>query len=173
MIVSTQRLFPGITNYMRKKIPARRRLRRPKRRSRLPYGSRGVLLSRGERAFYRALFAAVGDQFLIAFKVRAADLLSCSDQAWEQGFGHMVARHHLDFVLCDPESTEILAAVELDDKSHELPKRKRRDDFLNQAFLDAQIPLIRFKAAARYEWWVIAETIRREVGGRRVARNVA
>lgn len=110
---------------------------------------------------------------MIAFKVRAADLLSCSDSAWKAGFGHMVARHHLDFVLCDPNSTEILAAIELDDKSHGLPSRRRRDDFLNQAFFDAQIPLIRFKAAAKYECRMIADTIDRALRGRAPERRVA
>jgi hypothetical protein len=101
-------------------------------------------------AFYRALRSAIGRDYLITFKVRAADLLSCSEESWNAGFGYMVARHHLDFVLCDYGTTHILAAIELDDKSHEREQRQHRDAFLNEAFAAADIPLIRFRAAARY-----------------------
>ena len=110
-------------------------------------------------AFYRALRSAVRRDYLITFKVRAADLLSCGEESWKEGFGYMVARHHLDFVLCDRQTTEICAAIELDDCSHELATRKRRDVFLNEAFAAAKIPLIRFCARSRYDCRVISETI--------------
>src|SRR4051812_48167282 len=110
-----------------------------RRKERLPYRSRGTLLSRGELAFFRVLLRAASSHYLIALKVRAADLLTCSDSAWEAGFGHYVSRHHLDFVLCDKSTTEIMAAIELDDRSHRLTRRKTRDEFLNQAFSDARI----------------------------------
>jgi hypothetical protein len=75
----------------------------------------------------------------------------------------MVARHHLDFVLCEFTSTAILAAIELDDKSHGLPSRKRRDQFLDRAFSAAGIPLLRIRAAARYDSKAIAEAIQRMI----------
>lgn len=146
---------------MRHETPFKRPRNRARSRPLLPFGSRGVLLSRGELAFFRALRRALAGRFLIAFKVRAADLLSCSSSAWEAGFGHMIARHHLDFVLCEPDSTEIHAAIELDDRSHCQANRKRRDSFLNEAFAAAKIPLIRFQAAARYDPVAIARVIER------------
>ena len=148
------------------------RQRRPRFRQKvreskaLPYVSRQKLLSRGELAFFRALRSAIGREYLVTFKVRAADLLSCDDKSWDEGFGYMVARHHLDFVVCDYRSTEILAAIELDDRSHELDQRKRRDDFLNDAFAAARIPLIRFRAASKY----LPQTIADEIGRHLVCR---
>ena len=126
---------------------------------RLPYRSRGRLLSRGEMAFFRALRTAVGREYLISFKVRAADLISCGQKSWEDGFGHMIARHHLDFALCERRSSDILAAIELDDRSHDRPSRRRRDEFLDRAFAAASIPLIRFRAAAHYDFLAIAASI--------------
>lgn len=126
----------------------RRRTRTPRS---LPYKPRRSLLSRGEAAFYFALRVAVRGRYLIAFKVRLADLITCGDSAWEAGFGHMIARQHLDFVLCDHSSTDILLAIELDDRSHQLARRKRRDAFLNEALSSARIPLLRIQAAARYD----------------------
>ncbi|MBI3837841.1 MAG: DUF2726 domain-containing protein [Planctomycetia bacterium] len=117
------------------------------------------MLSKGEAAFYRALRKAVHGRYLIAFKVRLADLVTCKEEAWEAGFGHMIARQHLDFVLCDWRSTDILLAIELDDRSHSLPRRKHRDSFLNETLSAASVPLIRFQAAARYDTEAISQTI--------------
>jgi hypothetical protein len=150
--------FLALRDYMPRRRRTYRRNKRPPT-ERLPYKSRGKLLSRGEMAFYVALRRAVAARYLIAFKVRAADLLACSDESWESGFGHMIARHHLDFVLCDLLSTTIVAAIELDDKSHILHRRQRRDAFLNEAFDAARIPLIRFRAKARYDIKTIDETL--------------
>lgn len=128
-------------------------------RETLPYYPRGRLLSQGEAVFFSVLKRALAGRYLIAPKVRAADLLHCSTKAWEAGFGHYVSRHHLDFVLCDQRTTEVLAAIELDDKSHSQKQRRDRDEFLNRAFCDAALPLIRFRAAARYDQQLIAEII--------------
>jgi hypothetical protein len=121
------------------------------------------LLSRGEAAFFFALKAAVRGRFLIALKVRLADLITCGESAWNDGFGHMIARHHLDFVLCDHRSTEIRLAIELDDRSHDRASRRKRDDFVNQALAAAGVPLLRIQAAARYDSHSISEVIDKAV----------
>jgi hypothetical protein len=135
-----------------------RRKRRKVTRN-LPYKSRRALLSRGEAAFYFALRAAIRGRFLIAFKVRLADLITCAKGAWEAGFGHLIARQHLDFVLCDARSTEVVLAIELDDRSHALRRRKDRDDFVNKALAAAGISLVRIRAAARYDTTAIGAAI--------------
>ena len=138
------RAFRRAKSYQRQ---ARSRRSRPK----LPYKPRYTLLSRGEAAFFFALRAAVRGRYLIAFKVRLADLITCSESAWNDGFGHMIARHHLDFVLCDHGTTNIRLAIELDDRSHDKAVRKKRDVFVNEALATAGVPLLRIQAAARYE----------------------
>ncbi len=143
---------------MPQRVTSRFKRRNPPR-TKLPYRVRGPLLSRGEQAFFWALRAAVGTRYLIAFKVRVADLLDCSAAAWEAGHGHRIARHHVDWVLCDPDSTLPLAAIELDDRSHDLPARRRRDQFLDAAFGAAGLPLIRFRAQARYQLSIIRQSI--------------
>jgi hypothetical protein len=131
-------------------FPRRRRPARPAKRA-LPYRRRGPLLSQGEAAFYRVLRKAIAQRYHVAFKARLADLVTCSDAAWENGYGHLIARQHVDFVLCDYRTTEVLVAIELDDKSHAKLARRRRDRFLDEALGAASIPLVRIAAAARYE----------------------
>lgn len=152
----------NIGMHSQSRYPRRRSPARQVKRS-LPYRRRGPLLSRGEVAFYRVLRKAVGSQYHVAFKARLADLVTCSERAWDEGFGHMIARHHVDFVLCDFRTTEVVAAIELDDRSHAKPNRRRRDEFLDNSLSAAGIPLIRFPASAWYNAPSIADTISRSV----------
>ena len=92
-------------------------------------------------------------------KVRAAALINCSRANWSAGYGTPIAQKELDFVLLRPGMSYVVAAVELDDKTHDLPERQERDAFLDAAFATAGVPLIRFKAQARYE----VHEVRREV----------
>ena len=117
----------------------------------LPYVSRETLLTKGEAAFYHALRRALGDRYGISMKVRLCDVLTCSQEAWRQGYGNRIQSKHLDFVLTDHDSTQILAAIELDDRSHGRKRRKERDEFLDAAMSAARIPLIRVPAARRYD----------------------
>lgn len=144
----------------RRRYRARRtgRINRSVRQA-LPYRRRGPLLSQGEAAFYRVLRLAVGRHYHVAFKARLADLITCSDAAWDDGFGHMIARHHVDFVLCDYRTLDVLAAIELDDRSHNNTGRRRRDAFLKEALAASEIPLIRIRAAARYDVQEVGEMI--------------
>jgi hypothetical protein len=146
------------------KVANRKSFPSAQQQSILPYRMRGPLLSRGELAFFRVLRAALGGRFLIAIKVRVADLLDCPREAWEEGFGYMVARHHVDIVLCDHATTAVVAAIELDDRSHDRPARQNRDEFLDAAFAAAKVPLIRFTAAARYWRLDVRERIAQAIG---------
>lgn len=148
-----------------RRFPPRRPNGRPRPLPSLPYRRRGPLLSKGEAAFFRTLKAAVGRHYHVAFKARLADLITCDDAAWKDGFGHMIARHHIDFVICDYRSLEVLAAIELDDKSHEKASRRRRDRFLDDALRVAGVPLLRVKAAARYDRTAIAELVENVIPG--------
>ncbi len=122
----------------------------------LPYQTRSTLLSPGELAFYRVLQRAVNTRYFIAPKVRLADVVTCSEKAWEAGFGHLIARQHVDFVLCDHGSMAFVLAVELDDRSHAEQSRRKRDQFLNQVLAGAKIPLLRYVAQGKYDVGQIA-----------------
>ena len=117
----------------------------------LPYFSRRFLLSKGEAAFYHALRAALPRGLAIAPKVRVSDLIGCDGAAWKQGFGGRISQKHVDFVLVDGRSTEIVLIVELDDKTHRRRDRSERDEFLDRAFAVAGISVLHVRAAAHYD----------------------
>ena len=76
------------------------------------------LLSQAEKAFYRALVAAVSEPYVIAPKVRVADVLKVAGSSQRKGqtaVFNKIAMKHFDFVLCDPPTLVLAGAIELDD----------------------------------------------------------
>lgn len=133
---------------------------------RLPYRSRRYLLSKTEAAFFHSLRRVVQDQYVLSMKVRLADVLKCSSEGWREGYGNKIVQKHLDFVLCDPRTVEIVAAIELDDASHQRHDRIDRDSFLDSAMKSAGIPLIRIKAAMQYNIDDLALELRNQLSPR-------
>ena len=57
-------------------------------------------------------------------------------------FGKIKSKH-IDFVLTHKYTMQMIAAIELDDKSHEKQQRIERDAFVNNALTAAGIDFIR------------------------------
>jgi hypothetical protein len=96
-------------------------------------------------------------------KVRLADVIRPEkgmDRRAYTGAFNRISRKHLDFVLCNPATLAIRAAVELDDGSHQRDSRKKRDRFIESALERAGIPLHRFSVQRGYE----IESIRNALG---------
>lgn len=109
----------------------------------LPYQKKWYLLSPAERDFYEVLRQAVGNRYLIFAKVRLLDLLWLPQNlSNRQTHMNRVQTKHVDFVLCDPQTVSPALVIELDDASHQLPKRQERDIFLNEVLRVAGIPLL-------------------------------
>lgn len=135
------------------------------RRSTLPYLVRDTLNSPTEQAFFSVLRQCVDLDVMIACKVRIADVLEvklkkrhANDQRWWRFF-RLISSKHIDFVLCDVTTSRFLLAIELDDRSHQRRDRQRRDQFVDQVFASAGLPLLHFKASRRYDRQEIQDQI--------------
>jgi hypothetical protein len=116
----------------------------------LPYRRRRGLLSPGERRFFHdGLKPAVDGRYLISFKVRLADVITVDD--WKGKYGRKIAQKHVDFVLVTPKTTRVVAAIELNDTSHEMADREQRDAFVGDALRVAGIPLVGFPIYRQYD----------------------
>jgi very-short-patch-repair endonuclease len=97
--------------------------------------------------------------------VRLADVIQVrggtSDQASWQG---KINSKHLDFVLCDHGSLAPRLAIELDDASHDRPERQERDRFLDSGLAAAGLPLLRIRAAGKYDAKELRGSIDRLMG---------
>ncbi len=118
-----------------------------------PYEKQKMLLTPAERSFFGVLEQVIGESHRILVKVRLGDLfkvkagLSNSERA--TAFNKISAKH-VDFVICSNESVDVLAAIELDDKSHNLKRRQERDIFVNKVFESAGVPLGHIAAQKSY-----------------------
>lgn len=130
------------------------------------YSRQKSLFTKAELSFYRALQEATTEQYQVLGKVRVADVLKPQTENrgdWQRAFNKISAKH-FDFVLCDRDSLKVLAAIELDDSSHQRVDRVKRDDFLNQAVKSAGLPLIRFPVQTAYEREAIQRYIAQALG---------
>jgi Protein of unknown function (DUF2726) len=120
-----------------------------------------TLLTAAEQKFYQALDAAIDGRLVILSKVRIADLFvvtSASPSARQRVF-RSIACKHVDFVLAEAKNLHPIAAIELDDSSHQRADRRLRDQLLDDLFEKAAFPLLRFPTAARYSPRLIEERV--------------
>ena len=135
--------------------------RRNERQGAVPrYRFQEYLCSPGEFRFCRVLREAIGGDYIVMMKVRAAALLACPPDRWDQD-GRRVSQKEFDFVLVRTGTSRVVTAIELDDRSHNQRDRRQRDRFLDEACKQAGLPLIRFKVQRRYD----PEEIRNRVLG--------
>ena len=109
------------------------------------------LFTPAELRFYNVLRSGVQPTHVIMAKVRIADLLKpvAKGPSFLSAFNKISAKH-ADFVLCDAQSMMPLLVIELDDASHARESRLARDEFVDRAYADAQLPILHIKVRASY-----------------------
>ena len=127
----------------------------------ISYVLNATLVTPAERSFLGCLDSVLPTEIKVFPKVRLADIFSVeksSNRAARVSAFNRIQSKHVDFVLCRSDDLSPLAAIELDDKSHDRPDRQERDKFLNDLFATSRIKLIRVKAQKSYD---TGELIRR------------
>jgi hypothetical protein len=121
----------------------------------------GTLLTAAEQKFYKALDSAIDGRLVILSKVRVADLfvVTGANRSARYRVFRSIACKHVDFVLAEIENLHPIAAIELDDSSHQRSDRRLRDELLDNLFEKAAFPLLRFRTAASYSPRVIEERV--------------
>lgn len=112
-----------------------------------PYIKR-QLLTNNEYKFYCNL-VRIADKYNLSvlLKMRLADIIEVDKrritrQDYMKYFGKIKSKH-IDFVLAHKYTMQLVAAIELDDISHEKQERIERDAFVNNALTAAGIDFIR------------------------------
>ena len=115
-----------------------------------PYRLRDDFLSQAEASFFHVMKSIVGDRLLIFTKVSLADLFYVARPNENKGARNKIDRKHVDFVICDPNSLKPRFAIELDDSSHKREDRVERDEFVDEVFKAADLPLVHVPAQLTY-----------------------
>ena len=115
----------------------------------MPY-AKAHLLTKTEHAFFVTLVReALKRRLLVCPKVRLEDIIFVTDKKYRDKYRGYIKSRHVDFVLID-KTGDTIAAVELDDPSHEQNEAKKIDRFKNELFQKVKIPLIRIKTGTDY-----------------------
>ena len=115
----------------------------------LPYKKK-YLLTRTEYIFFKILKPACDNaDIMICPKVRLEDLAEVTDKANLYKWRGYIKSRHVDFILTD-NKLNVLAAIELDDSSHNSKKVQNTDTFKNNFFKKIGIPLFRIRTGQDY-----------------------
>ncbi len=126
-----------------------------------PYHRQAVVLSPEERALHQGLQQAVADRALLLSKVGVADVLSVRRNLSRRRAAaalQRIAGLSFDFVVCEPQDTRPLVAVELE--RQETGQRRRRDRFLDEACHAAGLGLLRVPPSEQYAAEDLREQLR-------------
>lgn len=123
----------------------------------LEYEACGPLLTAAEAAFYPVLIEAAKagpEACLVMSKVRLRDLIQPKkglDRSRWQSLHNRACQKHVDFVVVRASDFGVVAAVELDDSSHQRKDRKERDGFVDGALEAAGVRVVRVKWGRGYD----------------------
>ncbi|NVK42092.1 MAG: DUF2726 domain-containing protein [Oceanospirillaceae bacterium] len=129
-----------------------------------PFYLKSRLFTPPELKYLEALEQAVGSQYRIMGKVRIADIFGVRKSKHSYSHFNRIKAKHFDYVLCDARTYKPVAAIELDDASHQRKSRAERDDFVNRICLANDFPLLRVALQHDYDLGVIKRSIEDSIG---------
>lgn len=103
-------------------------------------------LSMPEQVLYHRLIKALPEHIVLA-QVQVSRVLGVTKGADFHHWNNRVNRLSYDFVVCAKDAT-VLAAIELDDNSHDTPRRARADEKKDRASAGAKLRMIRWNVRA-------------------------
>lgn len=118
-------------------------------RERLPYRLRENFMSSTELALFRVLQGMVGRHYVICPKVALNDIFYIVRPNENVHFFNKIFRKHVDFLLCEPVTLRPAIAVELV-KPVAKTETREADQFMQDLFLSAGLPLIHVPSSERY-----------------------
>jgi hypothetical protein len=116
---------------------------------RLPYRLRENFLTTPELALLRVLQGMVGRHYLICPKVALNDIFYIVRPNENVHFFNKFFRKHVDFLLCDPDTLKPAFAIELV-KRVTRDEIREADQFMQDLFLGAGLPLVRVQSKEHY-----------------------
>jgi uncharacterized protein DUF2726/GRF zinc finger protein len=123
---------------------------------RLPYRLREQFMSTPELALFRTLQEMVGRRYVICLKVGLNDIFYIVRPNENVHFFNKIFRKHVDFLLCDPTTLKPVIGVELV-KPVAKSETREADQFMQDLFLSAGIPLVHIPSSERYVQHDVAE----------------
>jgi len=125
---------------------------------RLPYRLRETFLSTRELALMRVLQSMAGRHYVICPKVSLNDIFYIVRPNENVHFFNKFFRKHVDFLLCEPTTLRPAFGIELV-KPVSRNETREADQFMEDLFLSAGLPLIHVPSSERYSENDLAELL--------------
>jgi Protein of unknown function (DUF2726) len=116
----------------------------------LPYRLREHFLSTTEIALFHALVDMVQTRYLICPKVALIDIFLIIRPNENVHYFNKIFRKHVDFLLCNPRTFKPEMGIELV-KQVSKSETRTTDQFMQDLFLSAGLPLVHVLSSDRYE----------------------
>jgi hypothetical protein len=123
---------------------------------RLPYRLRETFLSTPELALLRVLQNMVRGHYVICPKVALNDVFYIVRPNENVHFFNKIFRKHVDFLLCEPDTLKPAFGIELV-KPVTRNETREADQFMEDLFLSAGLPLVHVPSGERYSEEDMAE----------------
>lgn len=123
---------------------------------RLPYRLREKFMSAPEAALFRALHNMAGKHYVICPKVALNDVFYIVRPNENVHFFNKIFRKHVDFLLCEPKSLQPAFGVEMV-KPVGKSESRESDQFMDDLFLSAGLPLVHVLSSENYSEGDLAE----------------
>ncbi len=108
------------------------------------YGRKDFLMSRAEHIFFDILVEVLGGQYHVFPQIHLDEIIYPKSYSGKRIFSFRhINQKSVDFVVCDKAYIKPLLAIELDDRTHEIENRKRRDEEVERILNGAGLPLLR------------------------------
>jgi len=115
-----------------------------------PYRLREYFLSKPEVALFRALKQMAGDRYAVFAKVGLTEIFLIVRPNENVHYFNKIFRKHVDFLLCDPGTLRPEIGVEML-RPGARTETRASDQFIEDLFTRAGLPLVRVPASDRYE----------------------
>jgi hypothetical protein len=125
---------------------------------RLPYRLRETFLSTPELALLRVLQHMVGRHYVICPKVALNDIFYIVRPNENVHFFNKFFRKHVDFLLCDPQTLKPAIGIERV-KPVVRTETREADQFMDDLFLSAGLPLVHVPSSDHYSEQDLAELL--------------
>lgn len=123
---------------------------------RLPFRLRERFMSAPEAALFRALQAMAGKHYVVCPKVALNDVFYIVRPNENVHFFNKIFRKHVDFLLCEPKSLQPAFGVEMV-KPVGKSESRESDQFMDDLFLSAGLPLVHVLSSENYSEGDLAE----------------
>jgi predicted RNA-binding Zn-ribbon protein involved in translation (DUF1610 family) len=123
---------------------------------RLPYRLREKFMSATELALFRTLQNMAGKHYVVCPKVGLNEIFYIVRPNENVHFFNKIFRKHVDFLLCEPKSLQPAFGIELV-KPVGKSETREADQFMEDLFLGAGLPLVHIQSSEKYSEDDLAE----------------